>query len=42
MAAVPVSAFYPSSAVNNLARFCFSKQWPMLEEAIDKLKTYFG
>ena len=42
VAAVPVSAFYPSGEVNYLARFCFSKQWPVLEEAIDKLKTHFG
>ena len=40
--AIPVSAFYPSGAVNYLARFCFGKQWPVLERAIDRLKAHFG
>lgn len=40
--AIPVSAFYPSGAVDHLARFCFGKQWPVLERAIDRLKAHFG
>lgn len=39
---IPVSAFYPSGAVDHLVRFCFSKQWPVLERAIDRLKAHFG
>lgn len=45
VAAVPVSAFYPSGdrdAPRNYARFCFCKKHEVLEEALRRLKSYFG
>jgi len=45
VAAVPVSAFYPANAGNtprHYARFCFCKKREVLEEAIARLKKYFG
>ncbi|WDI32354.1 aminotransferase [Hyphococcus flavus] len=44
VAAVPISAFYHSSqedAPRNFARFCFCKKPDVLEEACDRLRTYF-
>jgi len=40
--AVPVSAFYQQSDVNNFVRFCFCKGDAMLDEAIDRLKRHFS
>lgn len=40
--ALPVSAFYQGGGVDHLARFCFSKQDAVLEEAVDRLAKYFG
>ncbi len=40
--AVPVSAFYRTGEVKNLARFCFSKQDAILDEASEKLARYFA
>lgn len=42
VAAVPVSAFYPSgSGVTHFARFCFCKRDALLSEAVDKLTSFF-
>lgn len=40
--AVPVSAFYRTGEVHNLARFCFSKQDDILDEASDRLAKRFA
>ncbi|MCG8692420.1 MAG: aminotransferase [Minwuiales bacterium] len=40
--ALPVSAFYQGGGVDHLARFCFSKQDAVLEEAVARLAKYFG
>ena len=40
--AVPVSAFYRTGDVKHLARFCFSKQDAILDEASEKLARYFA
>lgn len=40
--AVPVSAFYRSGQVRHLARFCFSKQDAILDEASQKLAQRFA
>ena len=40
--AVPVSAFYRTGAVQHLARFCFSKQDDILDEASDRLAKRFA
>ena len=40
--AVPVSAFYRTGAVQHLARFCFSKQDDILDEASDRLAQRFA
>jgi N-succinyldiaminopimelate aminotransferase len=40
--AVPVSAFYAAHPVRHLARFCFSKQWTVLEEAVSRLRRHFA
>lgn len=43
VAAVPVSAFYPSEgARRNFARFCFCKRPEVLEAAIMKLQDFFA
>lgn len=44
VAAIPVSAFYQDqeSAVRTTARFCFSKQDAVLDEALDRLARHFG
>jgi aspartate/methionine/tyrosine aminotransferase len=45
VAAVPVSAFYPASdaaAPRRYARFCFCKKQGVLDEAMRRLKDYFG
>lgn len=39
--AIPVSAFYSAGTVDHCVRFCFAKQDPVLDAAIDRLKTYF-
>ena len=40
--ALPVSAFYADEAIDNLIRFCFSKQDEVLDEAIARLERHFG
>ncbi len=40
--AVPVSAFYRTGEVHHLARFCFSKQDDILDEASDRLAKRFA
>lgn len=40
--ALPVSAFYQGGGVAHLARFCFSKQDAVLEEAVDRLGKHFS
>lgn len=42
VAAVPVSAFYQGTDVNHFARFCFCKRDSVLDEAVERLKQYFG
>lgn len=39
VAAIPVSAFYPDSRSQHLARFCFAKKDETLARALDKLAT---
>jgi aspartate/methionine/tyrosine aminotransferase len=41
VAAVPVSAFYPTASVDHFARFCFCKRDAVLDEALEKLAAYF-
>ena len=40
--AVPVSAFYESGEVRHFARFAFCKEEAALEEAIRRLRAFFG
>ncbi|MBN36609.1 MAG: aminotransferase [Rhodospirillaceae bacterium] len=40
--AVPVSVFFRSAKVEDLARFCFSKQDAILDDASKKLSDHFG
>lgn len=40
--AVPLSAFYDTGDVRHFARFCFTKQDSLLDEAVDKLARHFG
>ncbi len=40
--AVPLSAFYDTGDVRHFARFCFTKQDAILDEAVDKLARHFG
>ena len=42
VAAVPVSAFYESSAPQNFVRFCFSKRDEVLDGAIERLGDWIG
>ena len=42
VAAIPVSAFYAESPLSTVARFCFSKQDAVLEEALARLAKRFG
>jgi methionine aminotransferase len=41
VATIPVSAFYKTPIDNKVLRFCFAKQESTLENAANKLKTYF-
>ncbi|MGC9270281.1 aminotransferase [Acidiphilium sp.] len=41
VAAIPVSAFYPSDAPTHYARFAFCKRDTVLREAIGRLRTHF-
>lgn len=40
--AIPLSAFYADGAPAPVARFCFSKQDGILDEAVARLGTFFG
>jgi N-succinyldiaminopimelate aminotransferase len=40
--AVPVSAFYQEADVTHFARFCFAKEDAALDEALDRLRKFFG
>ncbi len=42
--AIPLSAFYAdqAQAPTHLVRFCFCKDYTMLDEAVDRLKRHFG
>jgi aspartate/methionine/tyrosine aminotransferase len=42
VAAIPVSAFYAESPLSTVARFCFSKQDAVLDEALARLAKRFG
>lgn len=44
VAAIPLSAFYQggTQSADNLVRFCFCKKPEVLQEAVTRLKTYFG
>ncbi|MBI1239628.1 MAG: aminotransferase [Alphaproteobacteria bacterium] len=42
VAAIPLSAFYIKNAPRNLVRFAFCKRPEVLEDAIQRLKGYFG
>ncbi|MEM7169292.1 MAG: aminotransferase [Pseudomonadota bacterium] len=42
VAAVPVSAFYQAGDVTHFARFCFCKKDEILDEALVRLRRYFG
>lgn len=39
--AVPIGAFYRENGPRNFVRFCFCKQPDLLNEAVDRLATYF-
>lgn len=39
VASVPGSAFYKSEAGKSLTRFCYAKDWDVLEEAAERLKS---
>ncbi|MEE2745925.1 MAG: aminotransferase [Pseudomonadota bacterium] len=41
VAAVPFSAFYQSSTVNQFVRFCYCKRESILDKALDKLLKHF-
>jgi len=41
VAGIPLSAFYEDASVDHFVRFCFSKKNNILDEATDKLKTFF-
>ena len=40
--AVPLSAFYDTGDVRHFARFCFTKQDAVLDQALEKLANHFG
>lgn len=42
VAAVPVSAFYHSGEVAHFIRFCFAKRAEALDEAVTRLRRFFG
>ncbi|HER63423.1 MAG TPA: hypothetical protein ENO11_05545 [Desulfobacteraceae bacterium] len=39
VAAVPGNAFYNTDGDTNIARFCFGKKMPVLQEACERLET---
>ena len=42
VAAIPVSAFFETDGPADFARFCFAKTDQAIDEAMDRLKRYFG
>ncbi|MGP1398024.1 MAG: aminotransferase [Inquilinaceae bacterium] len=40
VAAIPVSAFYAERAITRVARFCFAKRDPVLDEALSRLGRF--
>jgi N-succinyldiaminopimelate aminotransferase len=40
--AVPTGAFYQQGGPRNFVRFCFCKQESLLQEAVNRLKRFFG
>jgi N-succinyldiaminopimelate aminotransferase len=42
VAAIPISAFYEVEPVENLIRFCFSKQDDVIDRALARLREHFG
>jgi N-succinyldiaminopimelate aminotransferase len=40
VAAIPVSAFYPTASVKSVVRFCFAKQDEVLDEALRRLEGW--
>ena len=40
--AVPMGAFYQQGGPRNFVRFCFCKQETLLQEAVSRLKRFFG
>ena len=42
VAAIPLSVFFTGEAPQNLVRFAFCKQRPVLEDAVKRLGKYFN
>jgi N-succinyldiaminopimelate aminotransferase len=41
VAAIPLSAFFETDPPRNLLRFCFCKKDDILDDAVERLNTYF-
>jgi aspartate/methionine/tyrosine aminotransferase len=42
VASVPVSAFYGANAPKSFIRLCFSKRDEVLDEAVERLRTWLA